>query len=91
MALVKDIRQDDGVVTSYHRILYIKITTNKQNSIAVMSYVDEEARESEKESDISQPYNKAITYETGYDESMTVEKAYEYLKTLPEFEGAEDV
>ena len=33
----------------------------------------------------------AITYETEYDETMTIEKAYEYLKTLPEFEGATDI
>ena len=90
MALFKDVRQDDGVTTSYHRILYIQLTTNKQNSIAVISYVDEEARESEKDS-IIQPYNKSVTYETSYDENMTIEKAYDYLKTLPEFEGADDV
>lgn len=27
----------------------------------------------------------------GYDSEMTIEKAYSYLKTLPEFEGAVDV
>lgn len=27
---------------------------------------------------------------TEYDD-LTIEKAYEYLKTLPEFEGAEDI
>lgn len=31
-----------------------------------------------------------IISETEYDD-LTVEKAYEYLKTLPEFEGAEDI
>lgn len=91
MALFKDIKQEDGVTTSYHRILYIQTTTNKQNSIAVISYINEDARDSEKESDIYQPYNKAITYETRYDENMTIKTAYDYLKTLPEFEGAEDV
>ena len=91
MALIKDVKQDDGVTTSYHRILYIQLTTNRQNSIAVMSYVDNEARESEKESVITQPYNRSVTYETSYDETMTIEKAYDYIKTLPEFEGAEDI
>ena len=90
MALYKEIRQDDGVTTSYHRIMYITITTNEQNSIVVMSYVDGEARDTEKQSMSVQPYHKAATYEIPYDPGMTIEDAYEYLKTLPEFEGATD-
>lgn len=90
MALMKAIRQEDGVTTNYHRVLYIQITTNRQNSIAVLSYVDGEARESERAA-IIHPYSKSITYETEYDPNMTIESAYGYLKTLPEFEGAEDV
>lgn len=91
MALYKEITQDDGVVTSYHRILYLTQTVNRQNSIAVLSYVNSEVRASEKDMLLAQPYQKAITYETTYDESMTIEKAYEYLKTLPKFEGATDI
>lgn len=93
MALYKEIRQEDGVVTSYHRILFIQKTINRQNSIAVLSYTDETARTGEKEAeDVSiRPYQHAVTYETDYDESMTVEDAYEWLKTLPQFEGAEDI
>ena len=90
MALFKAIKQNDGVMTNYHRILYVHITTNRQNSIAVLSYVDNESRNAEKDSVMSNPYQKAITYETVYDASMTIETAYEYLKTLPHFEGAED-
>ena len=91
MALFKEIKQDDGVTTNYHRILYITVTTNRQNSIAVLSYVDDTSRESEKDNVISQPYQKAITYETTYDPTMTIESAYSFLKTLPQFEGAIDV
>ena len=91
MALYKEIRQDDGVTTKYHRILYVHNTINKQSSIAVLSYVDNIARADEQESIIAQPYQKAVTYETDYDETMTPSKAYEYLKTLPQFENAEDV
>ncbi len=90
MALYKEIKQDDGVTTSYHRILYVMTTINRQNSIAVLSYVDNESRDSEKDNIIAQPYQKAVTYETTYDPNMTIEKAYEYLKTLPLFEGAVD-
>ena len=89
MALRKAIRQMDGVTTNYHRIAFIQITTNQQNSIAVFSYVDEESRQN---SDIDhRPYCVSTTYETDYSPNMTVELAYEYLKTLPEFEGATDI
>lgn len=91
MALYKSVRQDDGVTTNYHRILYLIQTVNRQNSIAVLSYVDEESRTSELDASLTQPYQKAVTYEVDYDETMTIEKAYDYLKTLPQFEGAEDV
>lgn len=91
MALYKKIRQDDGVTTNYHRILFLNLFTNHHNSIAVVSYVDDAAREDEKGAIIAQPYQKSVTYELPYDESMTIETAYEYLKTLPQFEGATDI
>lgn len=91
MALFKQIRQDDGVTTCYHRILYMIQTVNRQNSIAVLSYVDEQSRADEKNDVMAQPYHKAVTYETAYDPTMTIETAYDYLKTLPQFEGATDV
>ena len=90
MALKKAIRQMDGVTTNYHRIAFIQITTNQQNSIAVFSYVDEDSRREGRTID-SQPYCVSTTYETGYSPNMTVELAYEYLKTLPQFEGATDI
>ena len=90
MALYKEIRQEDGVRTSYHRILFVQSTINKQNSIAVLSYTDEEARKFEQDNEY-QPYRKAVTYEVDYDSNMTIEDAYGYLKTLPEFIGAKDI
>ena len=91
MALYKEIRQEDGVTTNYHRVLFVMTVTNRHNSIAVLSYADEAARNDEKNNVVSQPYQKSITYETAYDSSMTVETAYDFLKTLPEFEGAENI
>lgn len=91
MALRKEIKQPDGVVTNYHRILFVQTTVNRQNSIAVLSYVDIDSRDCEKNTTMSQPYVKSVTYETAYSENMTVEAAYEYLKTRPEFEGADDI
>lgn len=103
MALKKPIVQDDGVVTNYHRILYIDLVTNSHNSIAVLSYVDDAARiaESSKTTTAAdemgevetpyRPYQRVVTYEMDYDPKMTIETAYNYLKTLPAFEGAEDI
>lgn len=89
MAIKKEIVQDDGVITNYHRILFLQTTINSHISIAVLSYITGNSRSVE--SGMSRPYAKAKTYECAYDENMTVEKAYEYLKTLPDFEGAENV
>ena len=91
MALYKEITQNDGVTTKYHRILFVMNTVNRQSSIAVLSYVDEACRANEKNGFIEQPYQKSVTYETAYDSIMTVETAYDFLKTLPEFEGADNI
>lgn len=90
MALYKEIRQENGVRTTYHRIFFIQHTVNRQNSIAVLSYTDEEARKFEQDSEY-RPYRQSVTYEVDYDPAMTVEDAYAYLKTLDVFAGAEDV
>ena len=90
MALKKEIRQDDGVVTNYHRILYIMQTLNRQNSIAVLSYTDGESRSNDNSAEFS-PYKRAITYEFPYVPDLTAEAAYNLIKSLPQFEGAEDV
>lgn len=91
MALFKEIRQADGVITNYHRVLFVQITTNQQNSVAVLSYVDVDSRAITNEDASIEPYQKAITFETDYDPNMTIEAAYDFLKTLPQFAGSEDV
>ena len=90
MALLKSIKQDDGLTTTYHRVLFVQITTNRQNSIAVLSYIDEASRMDEEVGEY-RPYKKSVTYETDYTPDMTIEDAYEYLKTLEVFEGATDI
>ena len=91
MALYKELKQADGVTTKYHRILFLMKTINHHNSIAVLSDVDDESRNAEKENVMAQPYQKSVTYETPYNADMTIEAAYEYLKGLPQFEGAENI
>ena len=91
MALKKNIVQDDGVLTDYHRILYVMNVINSHTSVAVLSYPSETMRQEEQSGEIPNPYKKTVTYETDYVEDMTIESAYDYLKTLEVFAGAEDV
>ena len=91
MALKKAIEQQDGVITTYHRILYIQSTINRWTSIVVASYTDQSCRIEEEKGNIEYPYMQATTYETEYDPNMDAKKAYEYLQTLEDFEGAESI
>lgn len=83
MALEKDIRQEDGVVTKYHRILYIQQTPGTATSIAVISYTDEEGRDMEKSG--MRPYVQSITYEFDFEDGCTISRGYELLETLDVF------
>lgn len=102
MAIKKQVPELNGVVTEYHRIALLSIDVHNQISILVHSYLSEDWRQIEKDyaaglyKDVEAgmmnfPYVQATYHSTAYDESMTVSKAYEYLKTLPKFAGAEDV
>ena len=102
MAIKKQITLSNGVVTEYHRIAMLKIDTNQQNTILIHSYLSEDGRQIEKDYAAGKydnverglmkfPYVDARYLNRDYDGEMTIVKAYEWLKTLPEFEGAEDV
>lgn len=102
MAIKKAVTEPNGVVTKYHRIALLSIDVNNQTSILVHSYLDADGRQIEKDYKtglyngidagmMNFPYVMASYISTAYDEDMTVTKAYEYLKTLPKFAGAEDV
>jgi hypothetical protein len=90
MALYKEIEQDDGVMTTYHRIRSMSFVINDTISITIVSYINNRSRVNVSVGDFA-PYIRGMTYMLPYDETMTITKAYEYLKTLPEFEGAEDI
>lgn len=102
MAVKISLTEDNGIVTEYHRIALVSIDVHNQNTILVHSYLGEAGRQVEKDyaaglyNDVDAgmmhfPYVTAKYYHLEYDEDMTVKKAYEYLKTLPRFIGAEDV
>ena len=102
MAIKKTKTEDNGIVTEYHRIALLSIDTNNQNTILVHSYLNEAGRQIEKDYAAGKyngvelgmmkfPYVNDEYLNCDYDGEMTIIKAYEYLKTLPEFEGAIDV
>ena len=102
MAIKIPVTEDNGIVTEYHRIALLSIDVHNQNTILVHSYLNEAGRQIEKDyaagvyKDVEAgmmrfPYVNASYINLGYDENMTVTKAYEYLKTLPQFEGSVDI
>lgn len=102
MAIKKQVTADNGIVTEYHRIALLSIDVNNQITVLVHSYLSADGRQIEKDyaaglydnvdyALVKFPYVDAKYISFDYDESMTVEGAYNYLKTLPQFEGAEDV
>ena len=102
MAIKIPVTEHNGIVTEYHRIALLSIDVHNQNSILVHSYLSADGRQIEKDyaaglyNDVEAgmmnfPFVQATYISAAYDETMTVAKAYEYLKTLPKFAGAEDV
>lgn len=96
MALLKAIKQENGIVLNYHRISNIRNVVNDKTYIQILSYVDEEEREKEKKQPKYSP-NKTEIYLVSsietipYNDALTIENAYEYLKTLEKYEGSEDI
>lgn len=94
MALSKQIEADNGVVLSYHRIVSVNTITNVQNVIEVASYTSESKRKAEVEAITNgEPMNVYIEtrfLNAEYDQTMTVEGAYTWLKEQPEFADAAD-
>lgn len=100
MALQKEIELENGIVVNYHRIVSITKITNQLNSIEVASYISAKKREEEQQAlEIGIENGEAIetnifidtTYiNKDYDETETIEDAYDYLKTLDKFKKAKD-
>lgn len=100
MALNKSIIQQDGVETTYHRIVKLNIMVNQLNIVEVASYLNYDGRIRQINFDVEQsegnepnyapPYIATTFYQLPYNEAMTIPDAYAELKKLPVFEGATD-
>ena len=104
MAIKKEIKMDNGITLSYHRISKIDIEVNQQVTFLVESYIDETGRNYEKayangeiDGEPKFPYTNAKYIHIPYDETTeifqdnAVKQAYELLKSSDLFVGAIDV
>lgn len=98
MALKKKARMANGLELEYHRIALVTIDVNNQITVLRHSYVNEEARQYEKdyaagkiEGEPTFPYVDFEYMQMDYEDGMNIKKAYDWLKEQPAFEGAEDV
>lgn len=95
MALSKVIALANGVRVCYHRVVRVDAVTNVQVAVEVASYTSRAKREEERAAlgagEAADVYVETSVHCAPYDPAMTVEGAYEWLKTLPEYEGAADV
>jgi len=100
MALAKKISLGNGVVTNYHRVVSVNCITNVQNIVEVCSYTSKAKRLEEKAAaqamvdgtsdEPADVYTDTRYLTCPYEQTMTVETAYDHLKTLDDFAGATD-
>lgn len=94
MAIIKEITLENGVSVNYHRIVSVINITNHASIIELASYTSKAKREEEKDAlengTAMNVFIKSKYIDLPYDEDLNVNSAYEYIKTLPEFENCED-
>lgn len=93
MALIKPITLDNGITVTYHRVTSVHNITNAVSIIEISSYTSKEKRLEEKSAINGEPINVFIDTDTinvQYDQSLDVDKAYAYIKTLEKYQYSED-
>lgn len=94
MAIEKEIMLNNGITTTYHRIVSIHSIINVACIIEVNSYTSEEKRQEEKAKTKSgEPMDVYINTERlsiPYEEIIDIEGAYEYLKKTDKYGESKD-
>ena len=93
MALKKEIENNNGIISNYHRIMSINNITNKETQIIIYSYANENKRLEEERAKSEEEIFNVISSEMiikEYEEDFDIVKRYEYLKTLDKYKEAED-
>lgn len=92
MALQKEITLDNGIIVKYHRIVNTNILVNNSITIEIGSYIDATQRNKEKQNNDNENIFINTTFiDMQYKESITIEEAYDYLKTLDMFKDSVDI
>lgn len=104
MAIEKEVAGENGITTSYHRVVRIDTMVNGIVLIETASYVNEQSRLKQKQDDelqaqsatayseVTPQYTVTGFYQMPYQDGVTASEAYAWLKAnVPEFEGATDV
>ena len=90
MALIKKIETESGATAEYHNVSIYKDTHGSDLEVYLNSYVSKQARQ-EGKPPVAKAKRYYIPLKAWKGKPEGVEAAvYAYLKTLPEFEGAED-
>lgn len=94
MALIKPIMLDNGISVNYHRVVSVNNITNIASIIEIASYTSKEKRDEEKTAiknkETMDIFTKSRYIPITYEKELNVDYAYEYLKSLPEFENSSD-
>lgn len=94
MAIIKNITLQNGVNTSYHRIVSVNNIVNTASIIEVASYTEKAKREEEKAKLTNkEPMDIFINtkyFSIPYNKNLGVESAYQYIKSLDNFQNSTD-
>lgn len=104
MAIQINIKKDNGIVLCYHHIAMITVEVNQRVTLLVRSYLDQEARQYDKdyaagkiEGEPTFPYTDAEYISIEWKDIGNLltgdltKNMYEWLKTQPPYIGAIDV
>lgn len=104
MAIQINIKKDNGIILNYHHIAMITVEVNQRVTLLVRSYLDQEARQYDKdyaagkiEGEPTFPYTDADYISIEWKDIGNLltgdltKNMYEWLKTQPQYIGAIDV
>lgn len=96
MGIRKDETLPNGVPLQYFRIVSLTCVVNQQSIIEVAGYISQEEREREQAAILNPDEGCDVFVDTryiavDYDPDLSVNKAYELIKAMPEYAGAVDI
>lgn len=92
MALQKDIVNAVGTISSYHKIDSIHVRKNEKGNLALDIMIYSYASKAYRDDNVLLANDSTIhSFETSIKFDDIISKAYELLKTLPQYSEAKDI